>query len=101
MPFFLFLLCTLAFFCLAMAMERQQETWLGHIRTRAYAVGMRCVGVLSLAVVLVLLISAKGAGVALVIFSGYITLGAAFVFVLLLAVDRTATAKSLRARYQK
>jgi hypothetical protein len=75
-----FLLSTLGFAALALAMERHQEDLLGHTLPTPMRRGLRGVGWVALLLALGVIVRAQGWGVGLASFSGHTSLGAGLVF---------------------
>jgi hypothetical protein len=84
-----FLLSTLGFAALALAMERHQEDLFGHALSTAASRWLRMAGWAALGLALVLIVKAQGWGVGLVSFSGHTSLGAGLVFGALIVIERT------------
>lgn len=91
-----FLLSTLGFAALALAMERHQEDLFGHALATTATRGLRVAGCTALALALVLIVQAQGWGVGLVSYSGHTSLGAGLVFGALVVVERTRSRRPAR-----
>lgn len=91
-----FLLSTLGFAALALAMERHQEDLFGHALATTTIRWLRVAGWAALLLALVLIVKAQGWGVGLVSFSGHTSLGAGLVFGVLVVVERTRPRRSAR-----
>lgn len=91
-----FLLSTLGFAGLALAMERHQEDLFGHALETTVTRGLRMAGAAALLLALVVIVRAQGWGVGLVSFSGHTSLGAGLVFGALVVVERTRSRRSAR-----
>lgn len=84
-----FLLSTLGFTALALAMERHQEDLFGHALATTATRWLRMAGWAALGLALVLIVKAQGWGVGLVSYSGHTSLGAGLVFGALVVIERT------------
>jgi len=83
-----FLLCLAGFVMLALAMDRPQETVLGHPLPRVPIRALRIVGTGLLLLALGWLARQQGWGLGLVIFSGHTSLTAGIVFCALVVLGR-------------
>lgn len=93
---FVFLLSTLGFAALALAMERHQEDLFGHALATAASRWLRAAGWAALGLALMLVVKAQGWGVGLVSFSGHTSLGAGLVFGVLIVIERTRPRQTAR-----
>lgn len=93
MPAATMLVCVSAFACLAMAMERHQQTIFGTMLSRAASLRFRCAGWFGLAVALWLCIAARGWGLGLVYYSGCTSFAAGVVYCALIAYERRASVR--------
>ena len=84
MPVFALLLCVPGLLCLAMAMERHQETLFGAPMSAALCRALRCAGWCALFVALWLAVAGKGWALGLVWYSGCTSLAAGIVYGLLI-----------------
>jgi hypothetical protein len=91
-----FLLSTLGFAALALAMERHQEDLFGHALAKTATRWLRVAGWAALALALVLIVQAQGWGVGLVSYSGHTSLGAGLVFAALVVIERTRSRRPVR-----
>lgn len=91
-----FLLSTLGFAALALAMERHQEDLLGHALATTATRWLRMAGVAALLLALGVIVRAQGWGVGLVSFSGHTSLGAGLVFGTLVIGTRRKARRSGR-----
>ena len=91
-----FLLSTLGFAGIALAMERHQEDLFGHALATAVTRWLRMAGWAALLLALVVIVKAQGWGVGLVSFSGHTSLGAGLVFGALVAIERTRLRRAAR-----
>ena len=91
-----FLLSTLGFAALALAMERHQEDLFGHALAMAATRWLRMAGVAALLLALVLMVKAQGWGVGLVSYSGHTSLGAGLVFGALVVIARMRSRRPAR-----
>ena len=86
---FVFLLSTLGFAALALAMERHQDDLFGHPLATTATRWLRVVGGTALLLALAVSVRAQGWGIGLVSFSGHTSLGAGLVFGALIVIERT------------
>lgn len=93
---FVFLLSTLGFAGLALAMERHQEDLFGHALAVTATRWLRMAGVAALLLALGVIVRAQGWGVGLVSFSGHTSLGAGLVFGVLIVIERTRPRQTAR-----
>ena len=91
-----FLLSTLGFAALALAMERHQEDLFGHALAARATRWLRMAGWAALGLALMLIVKAQGWGVGLVSYSGHTSLGAGLVFGVLVAIERTRSRRPAR-----
>ena len=91
-----FLLSTLGFAALALAMERHQEDLFGHALATTVTRGLRVAGWAALGLALLPIVKAQGWGVGLVSYSGHTSLGAGLVFGALVVVERTRSRRPVR-----
>jgi hypothetical protein len=91
-----FLLSTLGFAGLALAMERHQEDLFGHALAATATRWLRMAGVAALLLALGVIVRAQGWGVGLVSFSGHTSLGAGLVFGALIVIERTRRRQTAR-----
>lgn len=91
-----FLLSTLGFAALALAMERHQADLFGHALAAAATRWLRVAGWAALGLALVLIVKAQGWGVGLVSFSGHTSLGAGLVFAALVVIERARPRRPAR-----
>ncbi|MDM0120618.1 DUF3325 domain-containing protein [Variovorax arabinosiphilus] len=91
-----FLLSTLGFAALALAMERHQEDLFGHALAATTTRWLRLAGVAALLLALGVTVRAQGWGVGLVSFSGHTSLGAGLVFGVLVVIERTRPRRTAR-----
>ncbi|CAD6517830.1 hypothetical protein LMG27952_00906 [Paraburkholderia hiiakae] len=90
---FALMLCVPAFACLAMAMERHQETLFGALLSAAASRVLRCAGWSALFVALWLAVAGKGWALGLVWYSGCTSLGAGIVYGLLIVFAKRMSAR--------
>lgn len=88
-----FLLSTLGFTALALAMERQQEDLFGRSLPTAATLRLRAAGWAALALAMAVSVEARGWGVGLVSFSGHASLGAGLVFGALVVAGRAGAGR--------
>jgi hypothetical protein len=93
MPLLALVLCVPAFACLAMAMERHQETAFGAPLPAAKSRLLRCAGWCGLLAALWLAVAGKGWALGLVWYSGCTSLAAGIVYGLLIIYTRRATSR--------
>ena len=93
---FVFLLSTLGFAALALAMERHQEDLLGHALATTATRWLRIAGWAALLLALGAIVRAQGWAVGLVSFSGHTSLGAGLVFGVLIVIERTRPRQTAR-----
>ena len=91
-----FLLSTLGFAALALAMERHQEDLFGHALATTATRWLRVAGWAALALALVVTVQAQGWSVGLVSYSGHTSLGAGIVFGALVVAERTRSRRPAR-----
>jgi hypothetical protein len=91
-----FLLSTLGFAGLALAMERHQEDLLGHALETTVTRWLRVAGWAVLLLALMLIVKAQGWGVGLVSYSGHTSLGAGLVFGALVVIERMRPRRTTR-----
>lgn len=91
-----FLLSTLGFAALALAMERHQQDLFGHALATTVTRGLRVAGWAALALALVVTVQAQGWSVGLVSYSGHTSLGAGIVFGALVVAERTRSRRPAR-----
>jgi len=82
------LLCVFAFACLAMAMDRHQETVFGKALSGAASRGFRSGGWCGLVVALWLIVAARGWAMGLVCYSGMTSLAAGVVYCAVVSYER-------------
>jgi len=91
-----FLLSTLGFAALALAMARHQEDLFGRTLAVTATRWLRVAGWAALLLALVVIVKAQGWGVGLVSFSGHTSLGAGLVFGALVVIERTRPRRTAR-----
>lgn len=91
-----FLLSTLGFTALALAMERHQEDLFGEPLAATATRWLRVAGWAALLAALALMVKAQGWGVGLVSYSGHTSLGAGLVFGALVVIARTRSRRPAR-----
>ena len=91
-----FLLSTLGFAALALAMERHQEDLFGHALAARATRWLRMAGWAALGLALVVIVKVQGWGVGLVSFSGHTSLGGGLVFGALVVIERTRPRRTAR-----
>ena len=93
MPVFALMLCVSAFACLALAMERHQETLFGARSSAAASRALRCAGWCALLVALWLAVAGQGWALGLVWYSGCTSLGAGIVYGVLIVFAQRISAR--------
>lgn len=96
-----FVLCVLAFACLAMAVERHQPMLFGAPLERARARVLRGAGWTGLLVALWLAVAARGWALGLVWYSGSTSLAAGVIYGLLIAYERRASGARRRVEGER